>query len=309
MRATLYPTPGNPYYTDYALPDAVYRERYNTAPMPGGLPRRTTFAGLGAIGATSRVGTAADPIARFGRQSAAIVMQKMRSVPHELRTTTIKATLDAIEPGLADKVSFKAAALRKTKGYPAAVALEKALAATFANRAVNQAAEVGRSGKRPLHGLLGLGSNDGCECALARLSDLGYWGEGAVNRAKNVGEAIAKAPLRAGKYGVKMVKKGAKATASAVRKAGKAAKDAIRAISKGACRLADSGALETVGPAAAAAGGAPQASQYVEQGAKILKGLCASNAELPGDSAIDTGGMAIKVVAVGGGLALLAFLL
>lgn len=130
------------------------------------------------------IGGHSDPIANFGRDGARAVIEQMKTVPPNLRAETMKALFNAIDPQLYDKVATKADALEKTKGYAPSEALEKALAATLANRLIDQLAIVGQTGRMPMSGLLGIID------PIARVQALhGFWSD-VGSGLKSAGSAV-----------------------------------------------------------------------------------------------------------------------
>lgn len=84
------------------------------------------------------VGSERDPIANFGRAAAAKLMAKMNAMPPNLRKETLRVALNDIDMNLWNEVDVKTRRLMDLKGYPASMALRKALEASFANKLLNQ---------------------------------------------------------------------------------------------------------------------------------------------------------------------------
>lgn len=84
------------------------------------------------------VGSQRDPIANFGRAAAAKMMARMNSLPPSMRKETLRVALNEIDGNLWSEVDTKARRLMDLKGYPAGMALHKALEAAFANKLLNQ---------------------------------------------------------------------------------------------------------------------------------------------------------------------------
>jgi hypothetical protein len=198
----------------------------------------STLAGSSLAGSTlgGPVGAAGDPVAAFGRDAARLVMQRIMTVEPAVRKPLMKTILDSIESGMYAEVETKAEAYAKK--YPPAVALEKGLAAAFANRFLAQVIKVGKTGQAPTGGLLGLAGCGACGACGAQADLAGFWdtvykysgAKAVVGASKTVG---------AGAYGV--------------------GKSIVKGIGSLACKAANSGGLAAVATAAggpAGAGGA-----------------------------------------------------
>ena len=146
-----------------------------------------------------------NPIMNFGLVSAAATMKEVRKLPPKDRKKGMKAILDAIDPKLWSHVADRTAALKEEKGYNATLAMEKALAAAYANRYLEQLIEIGKKGKPAMmKGLTGLGIYE----ALGwppwdQIKSAGQTVGGAVaGAAKAVGSAVGKASCVAANSGV-----------------------------------------------------------------------------------------------------------
>ena len=100
-------------------------------------PYRLDALGRTALGAVSDphgiLGTAHDPILKYGNGAAALIMSQIRNVPASHRKVVLKAVLDQLDPTLYDSVAAKAATLVQSKSTPPGQAVAKALAVSMAN--------------------------------------------------------------------------------------------------------------------------------------------------------------------------------
>jgi hypothetical protein len=107
-----------------------------------------------------------DPIVAFGRDSARAILNQVKALPVSERKNVLRAVLEGIDPGLWGVVEAKATELKKTKGYGATTALEKAIAISLSNRMLAQLMDLGK-GQAPSRGPLSLASPEGlgaCHC-------------------------------------------------------------------------------------------------------------------------------------------------
>lgn len=99
-----------------------------------------------------------DPFVTYGRNAAALITKTVKKLPLSQRKPVLRATLDAIDPSLWGTIADKAVEYRKA-GNSAAVSMQKAMAASFANGALTEVIRIGKN-QRPgplMH--LGLGDD------------------------------------------------------------------------------------------------------------------------------------------------------
>lgn len=254
-------------------------------------------AGQGVLGGNildAKIGGSGDPIAEFGKQGAALVMQGVKGVPIAARKEMMKAILDSIDTKLYTMVADRTEKLQKEKGYPAALAMEKALAAAFANRYLAQLVDIGKQGPEAgMKGLVGLGTAHGqCRCCqnLERhIAMGGLWGT-----LKGFGKKVVGIPYAAGKK-------------------------VLKGLGKLACVASSSGALTAVAAAGGTVAGGPIGGSAGAKGAAIASALCAKKG--PGamvseeeiEAAMEAkkikAGFPVLPVVIGGGALLLAVML
>ena len=220
----------------------VFSSRGNQGVLGGHVLGGNTLGAAPAV----KLGGAGDPIAEFGRRGAALVLREVRAIPLAARKQSVKTILDAIDPKLFAKIGDRIEKLVQEKGYSSKVALEKALAAAFANRYVEQLIEVGKKGPgAATTGLLGLGDHDGqCACCQKLARHLAMGGIGSFF--KKVGRTIAGA-----------------------------GKNIVRGLGKLHCIASRTGATAVVAGIAGGAAGGPAGAAAGAAGAKIVAQLCA----------------------------------
>jgi hypothetical protein len=297
--------------------------------------------GTAATGGKIVLGGTSDPIAGFGRDGAAAVMRAVNSVPAGERIKVLRAMLNAIDPAMWTAVDKKMAAA-KAKGTPPKGGLPKAVAAALANHFAKQVVQVGRSGRVPVSGVLGLANYEE-DVAHAHQSLSGFlaaegYGDlgwsiggaissigGAVKGAANAVGSGVKTAVKATGSGIKTavvatghgIKTAAVATGHAIKTGATAvynvAKDGLNALGDLACKAANSGVLTLAAQGAGTALGGPAAGAAGGQGAELVKGLCAKGGAsgiIPQQPASGDAGMSTTTMLLVGGAGLgLLFLL
>jgi hypothetical protein len=257
----------------------------------------TTLGGhsvLGALG-DEPPGGGRDGVAKLAKETAAMIMANSRSVAPAHRKIFVQAVLGNIDRGLPDKVAAKAALLMKDKRYDAKTALQKAIAVEVANDTLNSLVTMGKTGRVPTSGLLGLGA-----CGCAGMQGLGFgWSDVKSAAKKTAGVVLAPAT---GGASLALTFPG---TAS---KVADAAKGTLDKIGQAACKLADSGALKLGGAIGGAAAGGPQGAQAGSAGADVAQALCAKPAA-PGPLPPPDSGLPIVPILIGGGVLMAVLLL
>jgi len=275
--------------------------------------------GLGSLGDNKvPIGGPGDPIANFGKESAALVLRNVKGVDPALRKVVLKNVLDAMDPGLWGVVETTANKLRKEKNYDAKTALEKAIAIAFANRVTTQLIKVGQTGQVPMSGLVGLGTFEGRSAALGRVA-LGAFEESKAiltsggtsswsindwyNAARKEGfpfkVAKAACEARGWKFAISPFLNGPictnpsgsplSAITGTVKTIAKtvtaAAKATVNQVAGLYCKYAKSGLMETGARIAGTVQGGQKGGDAAATGAEIVKGACAAPAtpimELP----------------------------
>jgi hypothetical protein len=251
-----------------------------------------------------------DPIAAYGRTAAAALTSSVKALDPSLRTPTLKAVLDAINPDLFATAASKATALQKKKGIGAGPALEKALAATLADGFAKELIDAGKTGTVKVVSQVGLGmyGDTAVQMAMGGLwSAVKNTASSVGNAVKDAGKAVISAPGKA----VDAVKDAGKAVGSAVSSAAKkvvsAAGKALNKLASVACTVLKSPIAPMAAGAAGAAYGAPP--QAGAMGVEVAKGFCKQEAipPVPPQEIIQQGGIP-PVVLIGGGLAAAALL-
>jgi hypothetical protein len=353
------PVVSAPWQSGYALPGSVRAERPGqgvdiTPWAPRGTGGRHThgeFArtalegvplfgptrgsklarGQAVVGGRVKLGTAEDPIARFGTEGADALLQAANSAakPGE-RIKVLRAMLNAIDPAMWTTVDAKMAKAR-ARGVDPKQGLPKAVAAALANHYAQQVVQVGRSGGRaPLAGVLGIThhgeASDAHQSLGGYLSAEGFEGlgwsiGGAIN---SVGRGIKDATNATGR-GIRDatnatgrgIRDATNATGRGIRDAAKAtynaAKKGLEKLGDLACKAADSGLLTVAAQGAGMAAGGPGAAQAGGQGAEVVKALCSkpggAAALVPQAPAPAATGMSTTTMLLIGGAGLGALLL
>lgn len=209
-------------------------------------------------------GTEKDPFVAHGLDTADMIMHTMSTNLDNVqeRKTALKAIFDGIDKGMWADVERKANAL--TKQYGAKRALHKAIATSFANKALAETLKAGQINRPIATGLMGLG---------------GYGNaSGAYTRAGMLVNSDLYGPLGMGWWGGDAWRW----TKDKVKKAASKVKGAVKTVySKYTdiyCKLANSGALTIAATAGGAAAGGPGGAQVGAQGAEVVKNLCAGGA-------------------------------
>lgn len=184
------------------------------------------------------IGSSNDPIAKFGKDGARVVMAEVMAVPASDRKEAMRSILSAVDPQMWSEVSVKAEKL-KTK-YSASVALEKAIAAALANHFAEKLVVLGKTGQRS--GVLGACCDD---CAAQSL-------DGWLTDFR-------------------------KALGSATTKVGKATKNALGKLGGLACKATNSGITGVAAAAAGGAAGGPGGAMAGQAGANIAANLCSKD--------------------------------
>ena len=221
-------------------------------------------------GGEFKLGSRQDPIAGFGKKAAALVVTQVMSVPPAYRKETLKSILDSISPTLWDDVAKKIPFYLNsatTSSVTIRMALEKALGAAFANHYLKQARQMATTGRAPQGGLMGLGSDCGCDKACASLA--GFW-DGVY---KYTG---AKAVVKGTKWAGGKTKAGVKAAYNAGKKA-------VKGLGKLACAASKSGLLDQAISMGSKAAGAPVPPEAAGKVSGTINELC------PGGVPVDEG--------------------
>lgn len=273
--------------------------------------RRTqTTLGAHAAGGPGQVGGPGDVIADFGRKGAKGLLETVKSAPPADRKAALKLILDSMDRGFWSKVEAKADELKGGKGYDAATALEKALAITLANRMTAQLVDLGKSGKMPLNGPLGLASSDGMNCCCQNLSGalgLGFGLSSITGAVKSAAKAVGSGVKTAVKATGSGVATAAKATGSGVA----SASGAVFNTAKKGLGLLGSLACSTVGQVGIAGAATVAGGPAGGAGAAVAGALCAGSgggggAFVPQEPA-PAAGIPLVPILIGGGV--LAFFL
>jgi hypothetical protein len=253
-----------------------------------------TLAGRSSLGALADApGGGRDGVAQLAKQIAGMLMADARQfrTPIE-RKIFLQAVLGNIDSSFPAAVESKAELLMKAKKYDAKTALLKAITVVVANHTLDQLMEMGKTGKAPTSGLMGLGA-----CCAGADGLGGLWS--SVKSYAKKGAGVILAPATGG-ASLALTFPG---TAS---KVADKAKNALDKVGKVACKIANSGLLKLGAMAGGAAAGGPQGAQAGSTGADVAQGLCAPT---PGDAGSTGGGFPIIPVAIGGGAILLAVIL
>lgn len=201
-----------------------------------------------------RLGSSQDPIARFGKDSARLIMRRIRALPAKDRTAVIRDVLDSISPGLSADVERKTVSLKSK--HSSASALEKAIAIVFSNRIADDIMAAG-GGHMPL-GFAGLaGCCDGYEDVEGLLGDVWDGVKDAGKAVGRTGEAVGRGVYSAG--------------STAVRSAYTAGRTVVNEVGELYCAAMTPGNAAIVGGVVASAYGAPP--QVGAQGGQIAGGV------------------------------------
>jgi hypothetical protein len=154
-------------------------------------------------------GFAGDPIAAYGANAAAVLMAAAARVPRDHRTPLMREMLNHIDSSLWARVSAKATEIRKSRGYDARTALQKALAICMATGFLHELDAYGKGKKkievRSHMGLAAYGVGDYQESLGFSLSSVT---DAIGTAAKAVGSGVstaAKATYGVGKTALKTV--------------------------------------------------------------------------------------------------------
>lgn len=270
-------------------------EPENLGSLSGTSLKKSVLSG-NSLDKDSLLGSSRDPIASFGKEGSALILDKVKGVPKSQRVLTLKAVLASIKPGLDSTFSTKIIESRKKHNISSKAAIGKALSATLANHYVDQLKILKRTGSIPRQGIMGLGAYEeslacACDNLKTNLAVGGLFGSITSSVGKLVGG------------GAKAVSSGAKKAGSAIKSGAKAAYNAGKSAIKGLASLACKAANADGASMAAAAAGAPGADKIA---ASLCSGPQPSMIETP---MFSTGGSSLPLVPIliGGGV--LAFLL
>lgn len=282
--------------------------------------------GQRAVGGKLTLGGSSDPIANFGKSGAAAVIAAAKSLPPGDRRKALRAMLDAVDPSMWGAVEQKLNAQKK-RGVTPAGGIQGAVAAALANHFAKQVREVGKTGKLPLNGVIGLGYYDEDQAhahqVLGSYVELGWNPFSSVANAiggavTSIGSGIKKGVVATGEGIVGVTKatgrgiaSAAKATGNAIADAAKAtynaAKKGLNALGDLACLAANSGLLKVAAQGAGMATGGPGGAAAGGTGADLVAGMCAPGG--PGAQALvpqtpappSTGMSTTTMLLIGGG--------
>jgi hypothetical protein len=205
------------------------------------------------------VGGRNDPIAKFGKQASDYIMVSIKGLPPEMRKPALKAVFDQIDRKLWSRVAAKANVLHKRHGFPAKVAMEKAIAASMSIGLLEEFVRAGKTGRVEPKSMLGLACyGDQAErYVLTGFEEaLGLsWGD--LNPLKWVAKGTGKVTGTMAPYGAKV---------------GEWGKGVINAVGAMACNVAGSRMGQIAAGAGAAAAGAPP--EVGAKGANLVSGMC-----------------------------------
>lgn len=259
-----------------------------------GVLSSATMMGKSSLGALADApGGGRDGIAQLSKQVAGMIMAGARQfrTPAE-KKIFMQAVLGNIDPSFPAAVEAKAELLMKSKKYDAKTALLKAITVVTANHTFDQIMQMGKTGRRPTRGLMGLGA-----CCGGSPDGLGgVWGSIKEYAGRSTGVILAPATgglslaLTAPKTADKVADK---------------AKALLGKIGDVACKITNSGLLKLGATVTGAATAGPGGAQAGSSGADVAQTFCTPTA-----SPVDSGsGFPIVPVVIGGGAILLAVIL
>jgi hypothetical protein len=155
--------------------------------------------GLGAVDITTRPvtlpGFPGDPIAAYGREIAAYIMQQIRGVHAPQRVAALRELFDKIDGSLWTTVAQKAEVL-EAQGMSAKGALQRAMAASLADGFAREIVNIGLTGKVPTSGQAGIAAF-GCATSLGSFwSKVKSASSDVLNFTKDVGKFVEKVGCR-----------------------------------------------------------------------------------------------------------------
>ena len=227
--------------------------------------------------------SSSDPITQFGQKAADHLLSTLSSVPTDLRTASLNAFLDELEPGLSSKV----AAMAKK------MSLRDAMAKGMSEGLVQELVSLGKGKVPKPKSLMGLGCySDRHESALD-----GFW---------STVKSVVTAPYKGIKYVGEKIVSGVKTVASTTLNW---AKSGLSKVDDLVCAVVSSPTGQAAAMAAAGATGGPAAAQAGAAGAQIGAQLC--NKQQPSPPSFLPAGTPSWVVpaAIGGGVLVLALVL
>ncbi len=225
---------------------------------------------------------ATNPFVQGGHEIANHLIDELRTVPAPYRKIALRATLDAVKPGLF-KTAGALAERYKSEGMSANAALRRALAEQITKGFVKEIGKAGRTGKVEINGQLGLGAWGTTSYAMAMgdaYAELGWWpGSNIASAAKSAYSGV-KTGATATWSGIQTagsaVGRGASATWGGIKTgaqyAAKYAGKGIKYWAKIQCKMLNLPGSEMAAAAIATAYGIPP--QAGMKGVQIAKGLC-----------------------------------
>jgi hypothetical protein len=140
------------------IPDGLMHRGKGDGVVLAQTPPGGALSGLGAVDITTAPvqtpGFPGDPIAQYGRELAAYIINLVKMLPASERIEAMRASLEQIDPKLWNAVASKAEALEK-KGVASKTALQRALAASLADGFAREIIQIGLTGKVPRSGQVG----------------------------------------------------------------------------------------------------------------------------------------------------------
>ena len=225
-----------------------------------------------------------DPITQFGFKAADHLLSTLNSVPADLRSASLNALLDELEPGLPGKVADLAKKM----------SLRDAMAQAMSAGLVKELVNLGK-GKTPQpKSLMGLGCySDRHETALD-----GFW---------STVKSVVTAPYRGVKYvGGKIVSGIKKVTSTTL----SWAKSGLSKVDDLVWAVVSSPTGQAAAMAAAGATGGPAAAQAGAAGAQLGAQMCQKNQSAPAPAFLPAGTPSwVLPAAIGGGVLVLALVL